>query len=269
MPVARPSRLSCASRLPGPFVAEHEADEVGGLALHGAAQVGQREGQRHAAQVLHRLHAQRAQRRLGRQEVGRVAQLGTLLVGHRAEMCARQLLQHVQRRRAGQRQRHAVGAVVLAMEGQQFFARGAAQRVLVAGAEVARGVAVAEHQVAQRELAPQVVLEVLLVLGIDGVDLALGEARVEQRGDEELRKTVERTVEGLAAGSRSGSWCGRWRCRRCSARRCGRGTGRSRSPRGTSACPGRPCARGSAPCPGGSAGRPGCPRPPPATPPSC
>ncbi len=181
----------------GAFVAEHVGDQLGRLAAGQGAQVRQRKGERHAAQILDRLHAQHAQRRLGRQIVARIGQIGALVVGHRREQRARPGLELLQAHRPGQRQRHAVGAVVAAVKGQQFLARGAGQRLGAADAETARRMTLTVSVVAQRVLAPVIVLEVLLKLGVDRVDFTRVELGRELRRDEELRKAVERALESV------------------------------------------------------------------------
>ena len=185
-------RCQQAARALGP---EHKGHQLGRLAARIGAQIGQREGERHAPQVLHRLHAQQAQCGLGRQVVGRVAQLGALLVDYRHEVAARQGFELVQAARPGQGQRHAIRAVVALMEGQQLLARGALERVAAAGAEVARRVAGPVDGVAQRVLAPAVVFEIFLELRMHRVDFALIELGREFRRDEELGEAVDSALE--------------------------------------------------------------------------
>ena len=178
------------------FGAEHEGHQFGRLAAGIGAQIGQRETQGHAPQVVHRLQAQQAQCGLGRQVVGRVAQFGALLVGHGHEVAARQGLELIQAARSSQGQRHAIRAVVALMKGQQLLARRALEGVAIADAEIARRMAGPVSGIAQRVLAPAIVLKVLLEFRMHRVDLALVELGRELRGNEELRKAVDRPLEG-------------------------------------------------------------------------
>lgn len=94
---------------------------------------------------------------------------------------------------------HGVGAVVGAVEGEELFLGRAGEGLEITDVELICGVPLAVVHAVELELAPVVVFEVELMLGVDGVHFTVGELGGEERGDEELSHAVERALEGFVA----------------------------------------------------------------------
>ena len=85
------------------------------------------------------------------------------------------------------------------MEGQQFLARGASQRVAIADIELVGWMISPVERAVELEFAPTVVLEIFLILGIDRVHFPVGELGGEKRGDKELGHAIERAFKCFVA----------------------------------------------------------------------
>jgi hypothetical protein len=156
---------------------------------------GPRDGQ--VAQILHRRHVLDRGERVGAERIVLEVDDGQVLVRYVAEHVDGIGLQLVERLLAQQAQRHQVGRVVLGVEVEQLVSHRQAellgldlQRVQIARAELGEGVVGTARALLELINAPRVRLQILLVLRVDGVELAIRRAGVEQRRDEELREAT-------------------------------------------------------------------------------
>ena len=180
-------------------IRDEVVDELVGLGREVRARRGHDEFQVELAHFLDGLDVRQAQRGLARQELRLAHERRQGAPRHRREHLARELLELVERGLAGERERHAVRAVVALVERAHGSGGGAGERVLVAGGELAlaaRGVVeLARHA----DEPAEVVLHVAHRLVVHRVHLARGEVGIEFRRDEELREAVERAGERLVA----------------------------------------------------------------------
>mmetsp|Transcript_46647 Transcript_46647/g.116871 ORF Transcript_46647/g.116871 Transcript_46647/m.116871 type:complete len:368 (-) Transcript_46647:362-1465(-) len=114
------------------------------------------------------------------------------------------LLERVEALLAEDAEGHLVGRVVLGVEGEELAPQVDVlglgvllEGELVAGTKLGVGVLLVAAQLQDLVAAPQVGLEVLGVLALDGVELAARGGRREEGGDEELAEDVERGLQGV------------------------------------------------------------------------
>jgi len=119
--------------------------------------------------MVHEAHAHAPV--LGREDISRERGHGQVLVAHRREKALHQRLQLVQRVAAQNNQVQQVAAIVFSVKRDNFLTRDAAQRLLVARAKLGERVFGSRDCAPQLHAAPQVRLQVLVVLRVDCVQL--------------------------------------------------------------------------------------------------
>ena len=179
------------------FVAHDEGEELGGFTFVVLVASGGWEFEGEGADVFDGFDFGDAESFCGKEVSVRQLDFGFIAVFDGGEVLAGPGFELVQACLSAESQGHLVGAVVAVIKIHELFALNAFEGFEVAGGEVVGGVLGVVEGAADLELSPGVVLEVFLVLGVDGVHFPVGEFFSEEGGDEELGEAVNGAFEGV------------------------------------------------------------------------